>query len=81
MPSLNGSGGPTGRAAARIWGEFPPSKSPALKAAVRAEQEAFRLKRELQRLDLEDPEPARRRDALGEVRRGGKVIDIDRCER
>ena len=32
-----------------------PSKSPALKAAVKAEQTAFRLKRELQSLDLEDP--------------------------
>ena len=31
-------------------------KAPALKAAVKAEQEAFRLKRELQRLTLEDPE-------------------------
>ena len=31
-------------------------KSPAHKAAVKAEQEAFRLKRELQRLSLEDPE-------------------------
>ena len=58
-----------------------PSKSPALKAAVKAEQTAFRLKRELQSLDLEDPEPARRRDALGEVRRGGKVVDLDRLRR
>ena len=58
-----------------------PSKSPALKAAVKAEQTAFRLKRELQSLDLEDPEPARRRDALGEVRRGGKVVDIERLGR
>ena len=31
-------------------------KAPALKAAIKAEQEAFRLKRELQRLSLEDPE-------------------------
>ena len=31
-------------------------KAPALKAAVKDEQEAFRLKRELQRLTLEDPE-------------------------
>ena len=32
------------------------SKAPATKAAFKAEQELFRLKRELQRLDLEDPE-------------------------
>ena len=31
-------------------------KAPALKAAVKAEQDVFRLRRELQRLDLEDPE-------------------------
>ena len=36
-------------------------KSPAHKAAVRAEQEVFRLRRELQRLDIEDPEQAQRR--------------------
>ena len=34
-------------------------KSPALKAAIRAEREAFRLKRELQGLDIEGPEPDR----------------------
>ena len=48
-------------------------KAPALKAAVKAEQEAFRLKRELQRLSLEDPEQARRRDSLPAVRRGGNT--------
>ena len=51
------------------------------KAAIKVEQEAFRLKREMQRLDLTDPEPAHRREALGEVRRGGKVIDIERLRR
>ena len=56
-------------------------KAPALKAAVKAEQEAFRLKRELQRLSLEDPEQARRRDSLPAVRRGGKVVDIERLGR
>ena len=55
-----------------------PSKSPALRAAVKAEQEAFRLKRELQRLTLEDPEQARRHGTFPEVRRGDKVIDPDR---
>jgi hypothetical protein len=56
-------------------------KAPALKAAVKAEQEAFRLKRELHRLDLEDPEQARRRSSLPEVRRGGKVIELDGLRR
>ena len=56
-------------------------KAPALKAAVKAEQEAFRLKRELQRLDLENPERPRRRDAVSEVRRGGKVVEVDRIPR
>ena len=56
-------------------------KAPALKAAIRAEGVVFGLKRELQRLDLENPELPRRLDAVSEVRRGGKVVDIDRCER
>ena len=56
-------------------------KAPALKAAVKAEQEAFRLKRELQRLSLEDPEQARRHDSLPAVRRGDKAIDIERLRR
>ena len=34
----------------------PHLEAPASKAAVKAEQELFRLRRELQRLDLEDPE-------------------------
>ena len=50
------------------------SKAPATKAAVKAEQELFRLRRELQRLELSGPDPA-------EVRRGGKVIDISRLRR
>ena len=58
-----------------------PSKSPALKAAVKAEQTAFRLKRELQNLDLEDPDLPRRREALPEVRRGGQVVEVDRLRR
>ncbi len=56
-------------------------KAPVLKAALKVEQEAFRLERELQRLDLTDPEPARRREPLPDVRRGGKVIDIERLRR
>jgi hypothetical protein len=45
-------------------------KGPALKAAIKAERETFRLKRELGRLDIEDPEPAQGRESLPEVRRG-----------
>ena len=37
----------------------------------------LRLKRELQLLDITDPEPAERRGPLGEVRRDGKVIDVE----
>ena len=39
----------------RLRRELTP-KAPALKAAVKAEQVVFRLKRELQRLDIENPE-------------------------
>ena len=45
-------------------------KGLALKAAIKAERETFRLKRELGRLDIEDPEPAQGRESLPEVRRG-----------
>ena len=64
----------------RLRRELTP-KAPALKAAIKAEQEIFRLKRELQRLDIEDPEPARRLAPLTVVQRGGKVIDPDRLRR
>ena len=37
---------------------------------------AFRLKRELQRLDIEDLEQAKGRESLSEVRRGGKAVDV-----
>lgn len=57
------------------------AKDPALKAALKAERTAFRLKRELLQLDIQAPEPARRREPLGEIRRGGKVIDIERLRR
>ncbi len=56
-------------------------KAPALKAAIRAEGVVFRLKCYLQQLDIDDPELPRRREALAEVRRGGKVVDLDRLRR
>ena len=58
-----------------------PPKAPALKTAIKAEREAFRLKRELQRLDIADLEQANGRARLPEVRRGSKVVDVDRLER
>lgn len=64
--------------ALRLRRELPP-KAPALKAAVRAEESAFRLKRELQRMELEAP--AQKRQPLPEVRRGGKVVDLERLRR
>ena len=56
-------------------------KAPALKAVIKAEREIFRLKRELQRLNIEDLEQAKGRTSLPEVRRGGKVVDVDRLLR
>ena len=56
-------------------------KAPALKAAIKAEREIFRLKRELQRFDVEDLEQAKRLESLPEVRRGGKVVDVDQLLR
>ena len=47
-------------------------KNPALKTAIKAERETFRLKREILKLDLENP-PAR--SPLPSLTRGGKVID------
>ena len=52
-------------------------KAPALKAAIKAERESFHLKRELQRLDIENLEQAEGRESLPEVRRGGKVVDVE----
>ena len=57
------------------------AKAPALKEALKAERTAFRLKRELQKLDIQGPEPARRREPLAEVRCGGKVNDVERLRR
>ena len=56
-------------------------KAPALKAEIKAERETFRLKRELQRLDIEDPEPVEGRESLPEVHQGGKVVDVDQLRR
>ena len=56
-------------------------KAPALKAAIKAERESFRLKRELKRLAMEDPEQAKERELLPEVRRGGKVVEMDQLLR
>ena len=47
-------------------------KSPALKAAAKAERDLFQLKREILKMDLENP-PAR--PPLPSLTRGGKVID------
>ena len=53
-------------------------KAPALKAAVKIERQVFRLKRELEWLGPEDPEPTQRSVVLPAVRRAGKVIDVAR---
>ena len=63
-------------AAFKLRRELTP-KAPTLKAAIKAEQEIFRLKRELQRLDIEDLEQAKDRTSLLEVRRGGKAVDVE----
>lgn len=56
-----------------VWlGQFP---APATKAAFKTDQELFRLnKRERQWIEIADPEPP-------EMRRGGKVIDIEYLRR
>ncbi len=48
------------------------AKSPALKAAVKAERDLFHLKREILKLDLENPPD---RSPLPSLTRGGKVVD------
>ena len=50
----------------KLWRELS-AKAPATKAAVKAEQEAFRLRREPQRLELANT-------SLAKVRCGSKVI-------
>ena len=56
-------------------------QAPALKTAIKAERETFRLKQELQRLDIEDLEHAKRSEPLPEVRRSGKVVDMEQLLR
>ena len=51
------------------------AKSPALKAAAKAERNLFQLKREILKMDLENT-PAR--SPLPSLRRGGKVIDPEK---
>ena len=48
------------------------SKSALLKAAVKAERDLFHLKREILKLDLENPPD---RSPLPSLTRGGKVVD------
>ena len=49
-------------------------QAPALKTAMKAERETFCLKRELQRLDIEDLKQVKWRESLPEIRRGEKVV-------
>lgn len=58
-----------------------PSEAPALESAFRAEQGAFRLRREIQRLVIEDPALARKQEPLPEDHGSGKVIDVGRLRR
>ncbi len=51
------------------------SKSPALKAAAKAERALYQLKREILKLDLENPSA---RPSLPSLTRGGKVIDPEK---
>ena len=55
------------------------SNAPATKAAVKAEQESFRLMRELQRLELADPGLSRRCEALAK-RVGVPLGTLKNCE-
>ena len=63
--------------ALRLRRRLPP-KAPAVKAALKVEEGALRLKRELQRLDLAEPDRDPRHQSLPEVRQGSKVVDISR---
>ena len=66
--------------ALKLRRELPP-KAPALKTVIKAEREIFRLKRELQRLDIEVLEQVKGRKSLPEVLRGGKVVAMDQLLR
>ena len=67
-------------AAFKLCRHLPP-KASAHKSAFRAGQEVFRLRRELQRLVLEDPVLVRKQEPLPEDRCSGKVIDVGRLRR
>ena len=56
-------------------------QSRSAKAAVKAEQEVFRLKRELRRFDLSDPLPPLAGGPLPEGLQGQQVIDFARLRR
>lgn len=58
-----------------------PSVASALKSAFHAEQEVFRLRREIQWLVLDDPVLVRKQEPLPEDRRSGEVIDVGRLRR
>ena len=47
-------------------------KVPVLKAAIKAERETFRLRCELQQLDIKNLEQAEERESLPEVHWGGR---------
>ena len=56
-------------------------KSPLTKTAVKAEQEAFRLKRALQRFDLSDPLPPLGHRPLPELLQDVPAIDFEPLRR
>ena len=59
-----------------------PPNTPARKTTMKAERATFELKRALQRLDVKDGATITRREpSLPEVRRGGKVVDIESLPR
>ena len=64
----------------KLWRELP-AEAPLLQAALSAEQEAFRLQRALELLDVSGPDQARRREAPPDVRRGGTAINPGRLRR
>ena len=53
-------------------------KAPALKAAIRAEGVVFRPEARAAAARSRESEQAPRREALPEVRRGGKLVEVDR---
>ena len=57
--------------------ELPP-KASALKTAIKAEREAFLLKRALQQIVVEDLEQANERERFPKVFRDGQVGDVKR---